>query len=148
MAIRKIIRMGHPSLRIAADNVSEDFIGGDAMHRLLADMTDTLRDYGGVGLAAPQIDEPLRMAIIEVPGGPSRYGEIEAIPLTVFFNPTIEILNPEVAGYWEGCLSVPGLRGFVERPQHVMVRYTNLHGQPAELELKGFLVLMQPTRVS
>ena len=139
MAIRKIIRMGHPSLRIAADNVSEDFIGSDAMHRLLADMTDTLRDYGGVGLAAPQIDEPLRMAIIEVPGGPSRYGEIEAIPLTVFFNPTIEILNPEVAGCWEGCLSVPGLRGFVERPQHVMVRYTNLHGQPAELELKGFL---------
>ena len=135
MAIRKIIRMGHPSLRIAADNVSEDFIGSDAMHRLLADMTDTLRDYGGVGLAAPQIDEPLRMAIIEVPGGPSRYGEIEAIPLTVFFNPTIEILNPEVAGYWEGCLSVPGLRGFVERPQHVMVRYTNLHGQPAELDI-------------
>ena len=139
MAIRKIIRMGHPSLRTLAGNVPEDFIGSDEMNRLLVDMTDTLRDYGGVGLAAPQIDEPLRMAIIEVPGGPSRYGEIEAIPLTVFFNPVIEIVNPEVAGYWEGCLSVPGLRGFVERPQHVVVRHTNLQGQPAELELKGFL---------
>ena len=139
MAIRKIIRMGHPSLRIPANNVADEFIGSDTMQRLLVDMTDTLRDYGGVGLAAPQIDEPLRMAIIEVPGGPSRYGEIEAIPLTVFFNPVIEILNPEVAGYWEGCLSVPGLRGFVERPQHVLVRYTNQQGDPAELELKGFL---------
>ncbi len=79
------------------------------------------------------------MAIIEVPGGPSRYGEIEAIPLTVFFNPVIEILNPEVAGYWEGCLSVPGLRGFVERPQHLVVHYTDLQGQAADLELKGFL---------
>ena len=79
------------------------------------------------------------MAIIEVPGGPSRYGEIEAIPLTVFFNPVIEILNPKTAGYWEGCLSVPGLRGFVERPQHVLVRYTNQGGDTAELELKGFL---------
>jgi peptide deformylase len=139
MAIRKIIRMGHPSLRIPANNVADEFIGSDTMQRLLVDMTDTLRDYGGVGLAAPQIDEPLRMAIIEVPGGPSRYGEIEAIPLTVFFNPVLEILNPEVAGYWEGCLSVPGLRGFVERPQHVLVRYTNQQGDPAELELKGFL---------
>ena len=139
MAIRKIIRMGHPSLRIPANNVADEFIGSDTMQRLIVDMTDTLRDYGGVGLAAPQIDEPLRMAIIEVPGGPSRYGEIEAIPLTVFFNPVIEILNPEVAGYWEGCLSVPGLRGFVERPQHVLVRYTNPQGDPAELELKGFL---------
>ena len=74
MAIRKIIRMGHPSLRILAGNVPEDFIGSDEMNRLFVDMTDTLRDYGGVGLAAPQIDEPLRMAIIEVPGGPSRYG--------------------------------------------------------------------------
>jgi peptide deformylase len=139
MAIRKIIRMGHPSLRIPANNVADEFIGSDTMQRLIVDITDTLRDYGGVGLAAPQIDEPLRMAIIEVPGGPSRYGEIEAIPLTVFFNPVLEILNPEVAGYWEGCLSVPGLRGFVERPQHVLVRYTNQQGDPAELELKGFL---------
>ncbi len=139
MAIRKIIRMGHPSLRISANNVAGDFIGSKTMQRLLLDMTETLRDYGGVGLAAPQIDEPLRMAIIEVPGGLSRYGDIEAIPLTVFFNPNIEILNPDVAGYWEGCLSVPGLRGYVERPQHVLVSYTNLTGDPEELELKGFL---------
>ena len=139
MAIRKIIRMGHPSLRISASSVAANFIGSDTMQRLLLDMTETLRDYGGVGLAAPQIDEPLRIAIIEVAGGPSRYGEIEAIPLTVFFNPVIEILNPAVAGYWEGCLSIPGLRGYVERPQHVLVRHTNLTGDPKELELKGFL---------
>ena len=105
---------------------------------LVEDMVDTLHDYGGIGLAAPQIDVPLRLAIIEIPGGPSRYGEIEAMPLTTFINPTIEVLDAQSAGYWEGCLSVPGLRGFVERPQHVRVRYTTDTGDDAELELQGF----------
>jgi peptide deformylase len=139
MAIRKIIRMGHPSLRIPTQEVQPDFIDSDAMQRLLIDMQDTLRDYGGIGLAAPQIDESIRVAIIEVPGGASRYGEIESIALTVFVNPRIEILNSKTAGYWEGCLSVPGLRGFVERAQHVLVHYTDANGHQAHMELKGFL---------
>jgi hypothetical protein len=79
-------------------------------------MVDTLHHAGGIGLAAPQIDVPVRLAIIEIPGGASRYGEIPAMPLTVFANPRIEVVNPATAGYWEGCLSVPGLRGWVERP--------------------------------
>ena len=70
-------------------------------------------DGGGIGLAAPQVGESVRLAIIEIPGGASRYGELTPMPLTVFVNPEIEILDPAVAGYWEGCLSVPGLRGFV-----------------------------------
>jgi peptide deformylase len=102
-------------------------------------MTDTLHDYGGIGLAAPQIAEPWRLAIIEIAGGPSRYGDIPSIPLTVFVNPTVEVLDPAVAGFWEGCLSVPGLRGYVERPQRVRVRYHDLEGSPAALELEGFL---------
>ena len=102
-------------------------------------MIDTLHDYGGIGLAAPQINEPVRLAVIEIDGGPSRYGHIPQMPLTVFVNPHVEVLNPEPEGYWEGCLSVPGLRGFVKRPQHVRVRATDLTGEPMDLELKGFL---------
>ena len=138
MAVRKIIRMGHPNLRIPAEPVPADAIGSPALAALIDDMVDTLHDYGGIGLAAPQIDEPLRLAIIEIPGGASRYGEIEAMPLTVFINPTIEILNDAAEGYWEGCLSVPGLRGFVERPQHVRVDYTDIEGAQKSLELEGF----------
>jgi len=138
MAVRKIIRMGHPHLRESAGPVTADMIGSPELERLISEMVDTLHDYGGIGLAAPQIDEPLRLAIIEIPGGPSRYGEIEALPLTTFINPSVEIINPSTAGYWEGCLSVPGLRGFVERPQHVRVDYTNTQGEPEQLELEGF----------
>jgi peptide deformylase len=108
------------------------------LQALLADMVDTLHDYGGIGLAAPQIGEPLRLAIIEIDGGPTRYGELAPLPLTVFINPVIEVLDPATAGYWEGCLSVPGLRGFVERPQSVRIQYTNLIGAEEAMELKGF----------
>jgi peptide deformylase len=139
MAVRKIIRMGHPTLRQVARPLTGDEIRSDVVDRLIEDMIDTLHDYGGIGLAAPQINESVRLAIIEIPGGPTRYGEIPALPLTVFINPAVEVVDPSRAGYWEGCLSVPGLRGFVERPQHVRVRALDREGNPLDLELKGFL---------
>lgn len=130
--------MGHPLLRQVARPLRPEELGTEAMARLLADMVDTLHDYGGIGLAAPQIGESLRLAIIEIAGGPTRYGELTPMPLTVFVNPVIEVLDPATRGYWEGCLSVPGLRGFVERPQHVMIRYSTERGEPRQLELRGF----------
>jgi peptide deformylase len=139
MAVRKIIRMGHPMLRQVARPLTAEEIRSPGLRVLIDDMVDTLRDYGGIGLAAPQIAEPVRVAIVEIPGGKSRYGDIPEMPLTAFLNPTIEVVDPAARGYWEGCLSVPGLRGFVERPQHVKVRYTTLEGEPAGLELQGFL---------
>jgi peptide deformylase len=139
MAVRNIIRMGHPTLRRRARSLSADEIASPEIHALVADMIDTLHHAGGIGLAAPQVDESVRLAIIEIEGS-SRYGDIPAMPLTVFVNPEIEVLDDAPpAGYWEGCLSVPGLRGFVERPQHVRVRALDLRGQPLELELTGFL---------
>jgi len=138
MAVRRIIKMGHPHLREVAEPVAKELIGSQTLTELINDMVDTLHDYGGIGLAAPQIDVPLRLAIIEIPGGPSRYGEIEAMPLTAFINPVIEVIDPAPAGYWEGCLSVPGLRGYVERPQHVRITYTTVDGDEAELTLQGF----------
>ncbi|HTL00156.1 MAG TPA: peptide deformylase [Pseudomonadales bacterium] len=139
MAVRKIIRMGHPTLRKPARRLEARELKSPEIGRLVNDMIDTLNDAGGIGLAAPQIDEPVRLAIIEIDGGQSRYGEIPAMPLTVFVNPTIEIVDPKAAGYWEGCLSVPGLRGWVERPQFVRVSYQDLDGKKHAIELKGFL---------
>ena len=139
MAVRRVLRMGHPVLREPASEVPESLIGSEELKRLISDMVDTLHDYGGIGLAAPQIGESLRLAIIEIAGGPSRYGDLDSVPLTVFINPSIEVLDNAVAGYWEGCLSVPGLRGYVERPQHVMIRYTADTGEERQLELCGFV---------
>ncbi len=139
MAVREIIRMGHPTLRRRARPLTAEEIGSAHIRRLVDDMVETLHHAGGIGLAAPQVNESIRLAIIEIGGTASRYGEIPAMPLTVFVNPEIEVLDPTAAGYWEGCLSVPGLRGFVERPQHVRVTAQDLDGGPQELELRGFL---------
>ena len=102
-------------------------------------MIDTLHDYGGIGLAAPQINEGIRLAIVEIPAGPTRYGELEGRELTICVTPQIEIVKPETAGYWEGCLSVPGLRGFVERPQDIRVHFTNLKRERQTISVDGFL---------
>ena len=138
MPVRRIIRMGHPNLRRRSHPVDPDRLSTPDFQRLLNDMVDTLHDYGGVGLAAPQIDVGLRLAIIELPSGPTRYGELEAVPLTVFVNPELTVIDGKTAGYWEGCLSVPGLRGYVTRPQHVRVNYLDERGQQSSLELQGF----------
>ena len=138
MAVRKIIRMGHPALRIPAQPVDKADVGSQALHQLVADMIDTLHDYGGIGLAAPQINEGIRVAIIELPEGATRYGDTARVPLTIFVNPKLTTLGDDTAGFWEGCLSVPGLRGYVERPQHVKVEYTDMQGHGHEIEMKGF----------
>ncbi len=139
MAVRTILRMGHPILRQPAVPMTAEELGSPQTRQLIADMVETLQAYGGIGLAAPQIGVSKRLAIIAITGGPSRYGDIPPMPLTVFANPSIEVLPGPSAGYWEGCLSVPGLRGFVERPQHIRVRYQQLDGQSQELVLQGFL---------
>ena len=139
MTVRRVIRMGHPLLRETARPLDSAEIDSPWTQALVADMIDTLADYGGIGLAAPQVAEPVRLVIIKISNGASRYGDIPEIPLTVFVNPRIEVLDTETAGYWEGCLSVPGLRGFVERPQHVRVEYLDVKGHLQMMELKGFL---------
>jgi peptide deformylase len=131
--------MGHPILRQVARPVPREDLGSARLSALIGDMVETLHDYGGVGLAAPQVGESIRLAIIEIAGGWTRYGEIPPMPLTVFVNPEIEVIDPAARGYWEGCLSIPGLRGYVERPQHVAVEFTTLEGGRERFELRGFL---------
>lgn len=138
MAVRPIIRMGHPTLRQVARPLTAAELGSPEVAALVADMTDTLRDAGGVGLAAPQINVPVRLAIIEIEGGETRYGDLPAMPLTIFANPVVKVVSSDPLGCWEGCLSVPGLRGWVERPSAVQVRYQDLDGTHHEMQLDGF----------
>ncbi len=131
--------MGHPTLRQVARPLSVAELGSNEIKELVDDMVGTLHEAGGIGVAAPQVNESLRLAIMEIPGGSSRYGDIPPIPLTVFVNPEIQMLDEETAGFWEGCLSIPGLRGFVERPQHLIVSAMDLQGKKFRIELEGFL---------
>lgn len=136
--IKQIVRMGNPLLRKESQEVSESELKTDFFSQLISDLKDSMDHYGGIGIAAPQIGVSKKVAIIEL-SPTNRYGEEISLPLTVFINPIIEVLNPEPKGYWEGCLSVPGLRGFVERPQHLRVTYLNPQGEKKVLEAKGFL---------
>ena len=130
--------MGHPILRQVARPLSETEIQSEEVHLLVDDMVDTLKYAGGIGLAAPQVNESVRLALIEIPHSGSRYGELEPIPLTVFVNPVITILEEQVAGSWEGCLSIPGLRGWVERPQKILVDYLDLELNVHKRVFSGF----------
>ena len=139
MTVREVIRMGHPSLRVPAVPYSAELLGSAAFNELVSDMRETLHAYGGIGLAAPQIDVSLRIVVIEIENTSTRYGNIEHTPFEVYINPTITSIADETAGYWEGCLSVPGMMGYVERPQHIRVDYLTSEGAEKSLEAHGFL---------
>jgi peptide deformylase len=129
MAIRKIARMGHPVLRKKARELGPAEITSPAMRKLVEDMFDTLEDYEGIGLAAPQIFESIALAIVHYPQNEEP---------KVIFNPVITVLDDTPQGYWEGCLSIPELRGFVERPRKVRIDYLDLKAKPQSITLEGF----------
>ena len=135
MAIREILRMGDPRLLRVAAPVAE-FDTADLL-ALVEDMFDTMRAANGAGLAAPQIGEDLQLVIFGFDHN-ERYPEAPPVPLTVLVNPVIEPVGDDLVDGWEGCLSVPGLRGVV--PRHARIRYRGFDakGQPIELEVDGF----------
>ena len=139
MAIRKIIRMGHPLLRKEAKKVPIKNIKSPEITALIKDMRDTMKNADGIGLAAPQIGISLQLAIIEIPEDSPRYPGAKKSDHLVIFNPKITILDKKTQGYWEGCLSLPGLRGFVERPRKIRVNFLNEKAEEISLELEGFL---------
>jgi peptide deformylase len=135
MSIRTLLRMGDPRLLESARPVDDVF---DPIVRvLIEDMFDTMHSAGGVGLAAPQIGVDLQVVIFGF-GRSERYPEAEPIPETILINPIITPLGEDEALGWEGCLSVPGLRG--EVPRYQTVRYQGLDeaGQPIERTVEGF----------
>ena len=142
MAILKIARMGHPILATPARAVSDP--QAPEIRRLVNDMVETMVDANGAGLAAPQVHVPLRIVVFQAPEGRTDPGLGEAerfdrtAPLTVLINPEIEMLGTELEGGWEGCLSVPGLRGWVERPDHIRYRGLGINGETIERVARGF----------
>jgi peptide deformylase len=138
MAVKEIIRMGHPTLRLPAEPYPIEKIGSDDCHELIADLRDTLAAAGGIGLAAPQINIPVQVAVVDIPAGPTRYGDLAAFPFSVYINPKLAVLDDSRAGYWEGCLSVPGLRGYVVRPQRVKIDFIDLDANEQSLIAEGF----------
>ena len=135
MAVRQVLRMGHPTLLKVAQPVSE--FNTAALDGLLVDMFDTMADRGGVGLAAPQIGESLRIVVFGFEKS-ERYPDAESVPTTVLINPEIEFLGAEMDAGWEGCLSVPGMRGLVSRYQQIRYRGFDQAGNAIDRTVQGF----------
>jgi peptide deformylase len=136
MAVHEILKMGDERLLRVAKLVTE--FDTDALHLLVADMFETMRAVNGAGLAAPQIAVDLQLVIFGTDAVNPRYPDAPLIPRTVLLNPVITPLGSEEEVGWEGCLSVPGLRGMV--PRWSRIRYTGFDpfGEPIEREADGF----------
>ncbi len=134
MAVRPVLKMGEPLLRQVALPVSRF----DAqLAALVADMDDTMRQLSGAGIAAPQIGVSARVVIFELQDNP-RYPHISPVPYTVLVNPTLTPLTQEESEGWEGCLSVPGMRGLVPRITRVRYQGFDLNGAPIDRTVEGF----------
>ena len=136
MTVREILKMGDARLLRVAQPVTE--FGTPALHALIGDMFDTMHDAKGAGLAAPQIGVDLQLVIFGTGTAHPRYPDAPAVPRTVLLNPVIEPLDAAEDEDWEGCLSVPGLRGVV--PRWTRIRYTGVdpEGRPIERTAEGF----------
>ena len=134
--LRKIAEIGHPVLRARAIEVSPDELASSAMQSLIDDLIETMRDAGGAGLAANQVHAPVRICVIEVNDNP-RYPYKPKIPLTVLVNPAITALSTETFQVFEGCLSVPNLRGEVERHAEIRVEALDRRGRATSFEVRG-----------
>jgi peptide deformylase len=133
--IRDVLRMGDPRLLEISRPVSA--FGTAELHALIADMRDTMAHLNGAGLAAPQIGVPLRVVIFGVTRNP-RYPDAEEVPDTVLINPVIAPIGEEMEEAWEGCLSVPGMRGVVPRFARVRYRGYDESGAPIDRSVEGF----------
>lgn len=139
MTARPVIRMGHPTLRKVAGPVAHSEINTPEFQELIKDMYDTMKLEGGIGIAAPQINVSKQIALIELPANNERYGTLESSPLFIIINPKVTIRDSLHQGFWEGCLSVPSLRGFVERPRSVQIDYINEFGEQKQFIAEDFL---------
>ncbi len=134
MAVRPVLKMGHPLLRqVAAPAV----VGSPELHALIGDMDDTMRALNGAGIAAPQIGVSLRVVIFEMKDNP-RYPHVAAVPYTVLVNPVLTLLGDEREEGWEGCLSVPGLRGLVPRYRRLRYQAVTADGETIDRTVEGF----------
>lgn len=135
MAVRKVIKMGHPLLLQQAEIVNN--FNTPELDTLIADMKDTMAELNGAGLAAPQIAVSKRVMIFGVAQNP-RYPDVELVPETVLINPEITIIDREMESGWEGCLSVPHMRGLVPRYKSIKYQGYDQYGELIEREASAF----------
>jgi peptide deformylase len=135
MSILKVARMGHPVLRAKARALDRAAIRTPAVQQLIDDMLDTMIEYRGVGLAAPQVHAGLRLFVAVLEDGGDKEGESEPV---VVINPEIVPIGDDVVDGWEGCLSIPDIRGRVPRAREITVRALDRHGERIELHAHDF----------
>jgi peptide deformylase len=138
MSILKVARMGHPVLRTPAQALDRSMLRDPLVQKLIDDMIDTMHEYSGVGLAAPQVHEGLRLFVALLAPEPGPESEV-----SVVVNPQIVPAGDTKEEGWEGCLSIPDIRGMVPRFTEITVNALDRHGKPVELRLKDF-----PARVA
>ena len=136
MPIRKIATIGHPILRETTRELSRDELKSAEMQRFIDDLVETMHDANGAGIAANQVYAPVQVCAIEVRNNP-RYPYKPNVPLTILVNPKIEPLTDELFENYEGCLSVPNLRGVVERVTQIRVRAWDRDGNDIDAIVKG-----------
>jgi len=132
MSILKVCHLGHPVLRMESRRVSPGSLGSASTQKLIDDMLETMVEYYGVGLAAPQIHESLAIAVIE------SNGPRGTIPMTVLVNPEVTVLDDELIEDWEGCLSIPDFRGLVPRWRKLRLDALDRKGKKIKITAEGF----------
>ena len=135
--ILKVARLGHPAIRTPAQAVDPAVIKSPEFQRLLDDMVDTMREYIGVGLAAPQVHLSIQVAVLEVAHHP-RYPDMPQVPLTYLINPQVTVLDRSTVDDWEGCLSVPEMRGVVPRSKQLRVVALGREGESLDFVASDF----------
>src|SRR5438552_16556553 len=131
MSILKVSRLGHPVLRMQSQAVTKEALSSPAIQTLIDNMIETMIEYSGVGLAAPQVHYSLAIAVIE------SHGPRGDIPMTVLVNPDVTVLDEEMIEDWEGCLSIPDLRGRVPRWSKLRVDALDRNGKRIEITVEG-----------
>ncbi len=141
MAVLEVIKMGNPRLRQVCDAVSSSEINTPKFQGFLDNLIETQRAENGAGIAAPQVDVLQRVFTMEVADN-LRYPDKETFPLYVAINPEIEFLSEETMESWEGCLSIPGIRGQLPRYQKVLLKALDRYGAPFAVQLEGFAAVV------
>jgi peptide deformylase len=132
MSILKVSRLGHPVLRMESKRVSTETLASPAIQTFIDNMMETMVEYTGVGLAAPQVHESLAIAVLE------SHGPRGDIPMTVIVNPEVTVLDEELIEDWEGCLSIPDFRGRVPRWRKLRVNALDRRGKKIQITAEGF----------
>tara|TARA_B100000579_G_scaffold405565_1_gene391314 strand:- start:239 stop:799 length:561 start_codon:yes stop_codon:yes gene_type:complete len=135
----EILKLGNPILRLTSKELTKEEILSLEIQELIPKMWNVMKEAGGIGLAAPQIGISIQMAVIKLESDSDRYDNLENSEEFVVFNPKLEVIDEQKQGFWEGCLSVPGLRGYVERPRKLKIKYLNENADEKELIVEDFL---------